>query len=294
MPRITEYPKTAQILPDDVLLKDGRTGTSSIPVSDLLIMAAEASKSVDLRRQIYRGKKLGYRITEAQQAAIKSGSFDDLFVGDYWIASDDVTYRIVDFDYWRNVGTNGKSNYMNHHIVLMPDIPLFQYQMNEDATTIGGYYQSNLYNQRLAVVRKQIIGYAFGSLVAKHQELLVTEVDADGIGTKQEWIDADITIPNEIMIYGSYISSMDDTAKANHLNKNNSVSFRQTGDKTQLALFKIRPDYIYSRQSMYGYWLRDVASDTKFSMVSREGAATTVDANANAWIRPVFAVGITD
>ena len=47
---------------------------------------------------IYRGKSLGTSVSPEQYLAIANGSFDDMFVGDYWTV-DGVLYRIAAFDY---------------------------------------------------------------------------------------------------------------------------------------------------------------------------------------------------
>ena len=46
---------------------------------------------------VYRGKFLGNTVTAAQYAAIKAGTFDDLYIGDYWTIGG-VNYRIAAFD----------------------------------------------------------------------------------------------------------------------------------------------------------------------------------------------------
>ena len=50
---------------------------------------------------IYRGKNLGTSVTAEQYAAISSGKFTDLYIGDYWVING-VTYRIAAFDYYYN------------------------------------------------------------------------------------------------------------------------------------------------------------------------------------------------
>lgn len=50
---------------------------------------------------IYRGKDLGTAVTDEQKAAIKSGTFEDLFIGDYWKING-VKYIIAAFDYYLN------------------------------------------------------------------------------------------------------------------------------------------------------------------------------------------------
>ena len=46
---------------------------------------------------IYRGKNLGTSVTTAQYNAIKAGTFDDLYIGDYWVINGK-TWRIAAFD----------------------------------------------------------------------------------------------------------------------------------------------------------------------------------------------------
>ena len=66
---------------------------------------------------IYRGKYLGESATEAQYAAISAGTFDDLYIGDYWTIGG-VNYRIAAFDYYLNSGDTACTA---HHVVLVPD-----------------------------------------------------------------------------------------------------------------------------------------------------------------------------
>lgn len=68
----------------------------------------------------FRGKNLGTTFTAEQKAAIADGSFNDLYVGDYW-TFDETVWRIIDIDTFFNFGhptTNA------HHVVIMPDTSL--------------------------------------------------------------------------------------------------------------------------------------------------------------------------
>lgn len=69
---------------------------------------------------IYRGKYLGDTVTAEQAAAIADGSFEDLFIGDYWTMGG-VNYRIADFDYWYRIGFPEASRVEKHHAVIVPD-----------------------------------------------------------------------------------------------------------------------------------------------------------------------------
>ena len=77
---------------------------------------------------IYRGKNLGSVVTEEQKTNIKNGTFKGFFLGDYWIIGS-YTWRIVDFDYWYDCGDTA---FTKPHLVIMPDKPLYNAQMNPE------------------------------------------------------------------------------------------------------------------------------------------------------------------
>lgn len=68
----------------------------------------------------FRGKNLGTTFTAEQKAAIADGSFNDLYVGDYW-TFDETVWRIIDIDTFFKFGYP-KTN--THHVVIMPDTSL--------------------------------------------------------------------------------------------------------------------------------------------------------------------------
>src|SRR5699024_9521029 len=63
---------------------------------------------------VYRGKNLGASVTAEQYAAIAAGTFDDLYIGDYWTIGG-VTYRIAAFDYYLHTGDTPCTD---HHAVI--------------------------------------------------------------------------------------------------------------------------------------------------------------------------------
>lgn len=89
--------------------------------------------SAPAHNAIYRGKWLGTAApTEAQYQAIYNGSFEDLYVGDYWCENpDDITkprWRIAGFNYYHNTGMDMEdpdSRYvLTNHAVIIPDLPI--------------------------------------------------------------------------------------------------------------------------------------------------------------------------
>lgn len=87
---------------------------------------------------IYRGKYLGDEVTTDQYVAIAAGTFDDMYIGDYWTING-VNWRIAHFDYWLNCGDTETTT---HHVVVVPDTILYSAKMNETNVTTGGYTHS--------------------------------------------------------------------------------------------------------------------------------------------------------
>lgn len=271
--RITEYPSATKLAASDVLLVDGTEGTRKILGSDL-VFAASALIGPQLHRMIFRGRNLGTVFTTEQKTAIQNGTFDGLWLGDYWEINN-VKWRIIDFDYWYN---RGNPKFTTHHLVIMPDTGIGNAKMNDTSITTGGYVGSLMYTTNMNTA-KTAVTTAFGSSVLTHKEYLINAVTS-GYPSAGAFVDSSVELPNEIMIFGSYIytPSGDGTIDVK----------RYTISNSQFALFRVCPEFILSGN---GYWLRDVASATHFARVDGSGGSTSTGA-ANAYdIRPVFPIG---
>lgn len=271
--KIMEYPTITALADDNVFLVDGTNGTKKILAKDA-VLAALGLNSVNAHRLIFRGKDLGTSVTGAQRIAIQSGTFDDLWLGDYWVING-VKWRIVDLDYWYN---KGDTKFTNHHVVVMPDTSLTTAVMNDTNTTDNGYTGSKMYTNGLTSA-KSIINNAFSGFVLTHREYLINAVTS-GYPSQGAWQDSDIELPNEIMIFGSYISTPA---------SNGTIDVKRfTVSNTQLALFRADPSMIVNGN---GYWLRDVASSSHFACVDPTGGAAINEASESFEVRPVFAIG---
>lgn len=221
---------------------------------------------------IYRGKNLGTSVTAEQYAAISSGKFTDLYIGDYWVIKD-VTYRIAAFDYYYNCGD---TNFTKHHAVIVPDTSLYKAQMNTSNVTTGGYTGSAMYKSNLAQA-KTTIKAAFGSAhVLTKRELLTNAVNGN-TPSGWAWFDSDVELMNEVQAYGS-------VAWGAHDGNGYNVA---SGDG-QFPLFMFDRTKLHNRED---YWLRDVASATTFSCVYFNGHADRNNASNSAGVRPAFCIG---
>lgn len=222
---------------------------------------------------IYRGKSLGSTVTTAQYAAIKAGTFDDLYIGDYWTIGS-VNYRIAAFDYYLNTGDT-KCN--THHIVVVPDTSLYNAGMNTTNTTTGGYVGSVMYTEKLTQA-KTIVKNAFSGHVLKHRVFL-TNATANGRASNGAWCDSEVDIMCEQMVYnGGVFSPVSDGSN---------VPANYHVEKSQLPLFRHEPSRIANEEN---WWLRDVITGTQFSFVGDNGRADYGNASFTIGVRPSFCV----
>ena len=232
---------------------------------------------------IYRGKSLGSTVTTAQYAAIKAGTFDDLYIGDYWTI-DGVNYRIAAFDYYLN---SGDTNCTTHHVVIVPDTCLYNAQMHNTSsgswesgaanTTAGGYVGSDMYKSNLEQA-KTTIKSAFSGHVLKHR-IYLTNAVANGRASGGAWCDSEVDLMCEQMVYGSGIFSP--------VSDGSNVPANYRVEKSQLPLFQHEPSRICNRAT---WWLRDVITASYFAFVTNGGVATYTGASASDGVRPAFCI----
>lgn len=223
---------------------------------------------------VYRGANLGTSVTSAQWAAIQAGTFDDMYIGDYWVIGG-VTYRIAAFDYYLRAGDTDMTT---HHVTLVPDVPMYTHVMNDTNVTTGGYVGSKMYTSGLTQA-KNTINTAFGSThVLTHRQYLSNAV-TNGRPSGGSWYNSTVELMTEQNVYGGKIFGAG--------NDGSSVPALYTVDKSQYPLFAFRPDLIFNRQT---FWLRDVVSAAGFAFVSDNGNANYDRASNVRGVRPAFSI----
>ena len=258
-------------------LNEGKLSLSGGTLTGPLVMpgGGEVVSIMDnaaTHNMVYRGKALGGSVTSEQWAAIKAGTFKDLYLGDYWSIGG-VNYLIAGFDYWLNTGDTPCTK---HHVVVIPQNHLYTASMNETNTTEGGYVGSQMYKTGLDQA-KQTFANAFGAAhILNHREWLVNAV-SNGLPSGGAWFDSTIELPNENMMYGSHIFVP--------ASDGITISQNYTVCKAQLQLFHLAPQYSFTRS--YWCWLRDAISATNFDTVYNAGNAGYNYASAVGGVRPV-------
>lgn len=226
---------------------------------------------------IYRGKYLGSSVTAEQWAAIRNGTFADLFIGDYWTING-VNWRIAAFDYWLNV--NGLSK---HHVVIVPDTNLTSSPLNSTHTTAGAYYNSDFRTGNNGNTGRATaiaaVNAAFGSdNILTYKDYLHSAV-VDGHPSGQEWADCAVELMNEEMVYDGHIFAP--------IGPGTTVYSNYTTSKSQLPLFQHDHSRISNRTD---WWLRSVVSGACFAFVHANGYASADGAGCSFGVRPAFGI----
>lgn len=290
--KVTEL--TAFTTPTDsclIPIHDG-TGLKKITFANFRAKAVEGTEAkiapllfnnAGAHNAIYRGKSLGSTVTTAQYAAIKAGTFDDLYIGDYWTIGG-VNYRIAAFDYYLN---SGDTSCTTHHVVIVPDTCLYNAQMHNTSsggyeggaanTTTGGYVGSDMYKSNLEQA-KTTIKSAFSGHVLKHR-IYLTNAVANGRASGGAWCDSEVDLMCEQMVYGSGIFSP--------VSDGSNVPANYRVEKSQLPLFQHEPSRICNRNN---WWLRDVITASNFADVDYDGNANYYNASNSYGVRPAFCI----
>lgn len=290
--KVTEL--TAFTTPTDsclIPIHDG-TGLKKITFANFRAKAVEGTEAkiapllfnnAGAHNAIYRGKSLGSTVTTAQYAAIKAGTFDDLYIGDYWTIGG-VNYRIAAFDYYLN---SGDTSCTTHHVVIVPDTCLYNAQMHNTSsggyeggaanTTDGGYVGSDMYKSNLEQA-KTTIKSAFSGHVLKHR-IYLTNAVANGRASGGAWCDSEVDLMCEQMVYGSGIFSP--------VSDGSNVPVNYRVEKSQLPLFQHEPSRICNRNN---WWLRDVITASTFANVNYYGRADYDNASNSYGVRPAFCI----
>ena len=272
---------------DSLLLIHDGTGVKTISTANFkkdlkeymegvnTILAQLTYDNAGAHNSISRGKNLGTTVTEEQWEAISSGTFTDLYIGDYWVIGG-VNWRIAAFDYYLNCGD---TSFTKHHAVIVPDTCLYSAQMNTTNVTTGAYKGSAMYTANLTQA-KSTINSAFGSSHVLSHRIYLSNATSNGRASAGEWTDSTVDLMCEHMVYGSGIFSP--------VSDGSNVPNNYRVEKGQLPLFALEPSRICNRDT---WWLRDVITAAAFALVNYNGNANCNDASYSTGVRPAFCIG---
>lgn len=280
--KITELVKGIPVNEDVIPFVDSANGeTKKVIIDDLL--KAIVPKNAGAHNGIYRGKDitdLFYNGTLSQQIA--TGTFDDVFIGDYIIGKvSKRKYLVADINYRLNMGD---AECKTPHILMIPERIMGTAKMNDTNITTGAYVGSKMYTEYLTPFKAVIQNDFEISHIVQHKNLLANAV-TNGYESAGGWFDSTIELMNEIMVYGGNIF--------HNIQNGANLPYNYTIDKQQLSLFKLRTDLTVARNDAgerYWYWLRDVASASNFAIVNSGGYCSNHGASDSGGVRPAFLI----
>jgi len=219
---------------------------------------------------IARGKDLGTSVTSAQWAAIKNGTFEDLYIGDYWTINGR-QYFIAAFNYYFRAGDA-------NHVVIVPRAAMSEnVAMNDTASNATGYRNSTMHTTTMATTVRSTIQNDFGAAhIWSHQFSLSSQVTNGVITGTGASPASDIVLMTKGNVFGNPTP-----INASALNDS---------DQDQFPLFAYAQ--VQKRIQGFSYWLRDPVSTDSYMLVEI-GSGVIKNAVANtesAAIRPCFCI----
>ena len=168
-----------------------------------------------------------------------------------------------------------------HHVVIVPQAPIFFAQMNSSNTTEGGYAGSAMYKNVIPACATGIVNAFGASHILTFRDAITNSVDTSHapsgipqyIGTSNwfgAWVSVQCNLMSEKMVYGAPIcaaGAMDNTMATR-----------------QMSAFRLSEKLInYNRNH---WWLRDVVSSAYFAYVYGGGGAGAGVASGVGGVRP--------
>jgi hypothetical protein len=281
--RVDGLSQTVATMGDKVDGIDSRvtTNTNDIATINALTESIKGT-GAGFHSSIYRGKYLGDKYTDEQKQAIMNGTFDDLFIGDYWTING-VNWRIADFDYYCNV------YYLDseaHHVVIVPDTILYEAQMNSTDTTQGCYTGSEMYTKNLDEARTAFDNAFGSSFILTFTSYYSDSTDDSGIPRDAKPRKARVELMSEEQVYGHAVWGV--------CNQN---GFDVGTQKTQFRLFALDKTKINIGQN---YWLTNVTnvlSHSWFTAMMQDGSPLFSPPSFQYGVRPfacLIGVGVGD
>ena len=222
----------------------------------------------------------GYTI-EQVLANIAAGNFADIYVGDYFIDSDNKVYRIAGLDTELN---KGDTPLTSHHAVIVTDFALTNMGWNPTNTTAGGY-QASAVQAYCDEAGQAAVESVFGAAhVLTVRNLLSSDMNAStpspgysawqGAASSWGWSSHKVRLMSEVEVYGERVwSGGYDIGTANE----------------QFPLFRLMPQL--ATGLCYNYWLSGIASAVDACYVTDTGNATTDSTSLALGVRVRFLVG---
>ena len=217
-----------------------------------------------LHNGCFRGKYLGDSITAEQLNAIYTGTFDDIYVGDYWTLSG-VNWRVADINYY--IGYSNNVLPTDNHIILFPDTILAKTGWNQSDTSVFYNNPSYVESKPFNWLTNNSSSYNFGSKLSTNHQLWYC---FSGTSYTVSPRSVSMILPNAMQIFGAnfmmnLLSITPEGFASRGMNATKYSAYTSTPQiisdlaNKQFALFRYTSKYIDDANGET-YWLRDTMS----------------------------------
>lgn len=310
--KITELTQANAVADTDLFIVETNEGTKAVPYS--LMKPSSGSEIVDCaasHNNIYRGKDLTnvYTIDEICER-ISNGTFEDLYIGDYFDVTISTTYTqneivrcvLAGFDIYMNTGD---TVFVQHHAVVVPKncfIKNCSMGLSDSPNSSkNGFIGSKAWTTILPIYQNAL-QLVLNNHILMHRTYQTSSIidDEDGSSkkfpTKAEWVDTYLSLLSEIQVNGYIVRSC--IIEGNYYKDYNIYS-----DNIHLPLFALNPmmRICYKNSTIdgngdntgtgyFGYWLKNCYCGD-FSVIDKMGVSSGNSPSNMYGVRPVFCIG---
>ena len=269
------------------------SGNITIPVTALASSAIRAQwyaaypDGAEAHNAMWGGRDITAAFNNGTVSAnIANGTFRDIFPGDYITKSVTISgtaytvnWVVADCDYWINKGDTAVTT---HHVVIVPQAPIFNANMNATNTTEGGYMGSRMFKETIPACATGIVNAFGASHILTFRDWLISGMTPNQISSglpnftggaqwgASPWVSVQCDLMTEKMVLGAPVNS--------------ASALDEWCATRQMSAFRLSEKLInYNRQ---GYWLRNIVSSAYFAVVVGYGTADANAASSVLGVRP--------
>ena len=169
-----------------------------------------------------------------------------------------------------------------HHVVIVPQAPIFNANMNATNTTEGGYMGSRMFRETIPACATGIVNAFGASHILTFRDWLISGMTANQISSglpnmtggaqwgASPWVSVQCDLMTEKMVLGAPVNS--------------ASALDEWCATRQFSAFRLSEKAInYNRQA---YWLRNIVSSAFFALAGGNGLADTYYASVAFGVRP--------
>ena len=238
------------------------------------------------RNSVFRGKNLGSNVTDEQKRAIREGTFDNMYVGDYW-EDDEATYIIAGF----NCAPVVRSSIVENHVAIFARYNNMKKQMHYLDSAVAKHDVPFLRTKMWTEVLPELLGKClkkFGTSGVSNMVRTFKDEEQEGNVNTYGY---PIMLPSQRQIFG-----MDIYPQYPSIQYNNEFSSNYHMIDNQFPLFRYPIDFkkykFPSEPTGSTIWLSDRACATAgyLAWAFERNNIVRMNAGYGAHVCPIFCI----